>query len=164
MSCLNNMKQIGLGTLMYVGDNQDTFPGSASNGAGHQDDDWIYWQQTGLPPGKSIQDSVVIVAMGGRANTNVFKCPLDRRTGTASYPYSYTMVSGVEGGVNHGITSYGSGPELKFKQARVKRPTEKLMLAEEQTSGTGTGTESSHQGDSVDDGRFALTSNYLSPR
>src|SRR5437868_719046 len=53
ISCINNMKQIGLGALIYVGDNQDVFPGSASNGAGHQDDDWIYWQQTGLPPGKT---------------------------------------------------------------------------------------------------------------
>jgi prepilin-type N-terminal cleavage/methylation domain-containing protein len=36
IACNNNMKQIGLGNVIYVNDNQDVFPGSASWGAGHQ--------------------------------------------------------------------------------------------------------------------------------
>ena len=76
-ACLNNMKQIGLGTIIYVGDNQDVFFGSASAGAGHQVDDWIYWNG-GLP----VQQSQVIVAIGGSAaTTNILVCPLDQRHG-----------------------------------------------------------------------------------
>jgi prepilin-type N-terminal cleavage/methylation domain-containing protein/prepilin-type processing-associated H-X9-DG protein len=151
ITCSNNMKQIGLGTLIYVNDNQDVFPGSASQGVGHQADDWIYWND-GFP----VQQSMVIVAMGGSANTNIFRCPMDIRT-TVNPPfiYSYSMVSDVYpdatgNNVNHGITSYGGTlyggpPELKFKQSSVKRPSQKLMLAEELVAS-----------DEPDDGRFDL--------
>jgi prepilin-type processing-associated H-X9-DG protein len=145
IACINNMKQIGLATIIYVGDNQDVFPGSASAGAGHQPDDWIFWNG-GFP----IQQSMIIVAMGGSANTNVFLCPSDQRTGASVYPYSYTMVSDVYpdangNNVNHGITSFGASPELKFKQTSIKRASDKLMLAEEKVSGG-----------EPDDGRFQL--------
>ncbi len=145
IACVNNMRQIGLATIIYVGDNQDVFPGSASAGAGHQPDDWIFWNG-GFP----IQQSMVIVAMGGSANTNIFLCPADQRTGVSVYPYSYTMVSDVYpdasgNNINHGITSFGSSPELKFKQSSIRRPSDKLMLAEEKVSGG-----------QPDDGRFTL--------
>jgi prepilin-type N-terminal cleavage/methylation domain-containing protein/prepilin-type processing-associated H-X9-DG protein len=151
IACTNNMKQIGLGTIIYVNDNQDVFPGSASQGEGHQADDWIFWND-GFP----VQQSMVIVAMGGSANTNVFLCPMDiRTTVNPPFPYSYTMVSDVYpdatgNNVNHGITSYGGTlyggpPELKFKQSSIIRPAEKLMLAEELVAS-----------DEPDDGRFAL--------
>jgi len=146
-ACLNNMKQIGLGTIIYVGDNQDVFFGSASAGAGHQVDDWIYWNG-GLP----VQQSQVIVAIGGSAaTTNILVCPLDQRHGGGpAYAFSYTMVSDVYSdangdNVNHGITSFGGSPELKFKQAQVRRGSEKMMLAEERVSGS-----------EPDDGRFEL--------
>jgi prepilin-type N-terminal cleavage/methylation domain-containing protein/prepilin-type processing-associated H-X9-DG protein len=156
-ACINNMKQIGLGTLMYVDDNGSTFPGSASNSQGHQADDWIFWQ-IALPPGQTLQYSTVIVAMGGNVNTNVFLCPLDKRpsSSTLDYPYSYTMESDVGpdangNNSNHGITSYGAGPELKFNQSNIKNPSGKLMLAEEQT------LPSALTSAVVDDGRFQLT-------
>src|ERR1041385_5279193 len=41
--CLNNLKQLGYGMMMYLGDNQDTFPGTASRGTyGFHKEDWIY--------------------------------------------------------------------------------------------------------------------------
>jgi len=146
IACMNNMKQIGLGALIYVSDNQDVFPGSSSNGAGHQADDWIYWNG-GFP----IQQSMIIVAIGGHANTNIFICPSDRRGPTGpAFVYSYTMVSDVypnAGGnnINHGITSFGASPELTFKQSSIRHPSDKLMLAEELVSGS-----------EPDDGRFQL--------
>jgi prepilin-type N-terminal cleavage/methylation domain-containing protein/prepilin-type processing-associated H-X9-DG protein len=148
IACTNNMKQIGLGTLIYVGDNQDVFPGSASNSAGHQADDWVFWNG-GFP----VQQSTVIVAIGGNAGTtNVFICPMDKRTGAGpAFPYSYTMVSDIYpdangNNVNHGITSWFNGSvELKFKQNQVRHPSEKLMLAEERVTGS-----------QPDDGRFQL--------
>ena len=153
IACLNNLKQIGLGNLIYVGDNQDTFPGSASGGAGHQADDWIFWND-----GYPVSQSMIIVAIGGSSGTtNMFVCPLDRRIGVApAFAYSYTMVSDVYadpnggGNINHGITSfggtlYGGPPELKFKQSQIKHASEKMMVAEELVSGS-----------EPDDGRFEL--------
>jgi len=154
IACCNNMKQIGLGTILYVNDNQDVLPGSASQSIGHQADDWIFWND-----GYPVQQSMVVVAMGGSVSTNIFQCPMDiRTTVNPPFPYSYTMVSDVYAdatgnNVNHGITSYGGTlfggpPELKFKQSSVKRPADKLMLAEELVAS-----------DEPDDGRFALVQN-----
>ena len=159
--CLNNMRQIGLGSLIYVDDNQGIFPGSASLGTyGPQPDDWIFWQAS-----RQIQQSVIAIAMGGRMNTNMFRCPGDRspRFGADPYNYSYTMPSGVDANGNHGITSI---PGLRFKQSSIKRPSDKLMVAEEQT--TTSGPEASNPGSLggkvADDGRFQLGSNDLTAR
>jgi prepilin-type N-terminal cleavage/methylation domain-containing protein/prepilin-type processing-associated H-X9-DG protein len=171
-TCINNMKQIGLGTLMYCDDNQGAFPGSASNGVGHQPDDWIFWQ-TSLPPGETLEYSMVVVAMGGNVNTNIFSCPMDKRpaSSTLNYLYSYSMESDVGpdasgNNVNHGVTSFGAGTaEMKFLQSQVVNGSAKLMLAEEQTQPTALSSSV------VDDGRFQLTQadgitgdNCLSPR
>ena len=46
MRCLNNVKQLGLGFMIYVGDSNDTFPGCASGSTyGFHQEDWIYWGQ-----------------------------------------------------------------------------------------------------------------------
>src|SRR5882724_7246132 len=79
--CLNNMKQLGLGFMMYVGDYQDVMPAFASNGAGWHQEDWIYWR------------SPIIIMVGMRDPTNLLRCPMDtdgngRET---TYPYSYTL-------------------------------------------------------------------------
>ena len=159
-ACLNNLKQIGLGTFMYVDDNQGAFPGSGSVGSfGPQPDDWIFWQAS-----RQIQQSAIAVSMGGRMNTNVFRCPADRsvRSGADPYNYSYTMPSAVDANGNHGITSVPGQP---FKQASVKQPTEKLMVAEEQT--TTAAPEASNPapaGKVADDGRFQLGTNDLTSR
>src|ERR1700750_3142775 len=42
--CRSNLKQLALAFLMYLPDNNDTFPSCASKGAYVQlDDDWIFW-------------------------------------------------------------------------------------------------------------------------
>src|SRR5436309_15341485 len=44
-SCLNNVKQLGLGTFMYADDNQGAMPACASRGTfGFQKEDWIWWR------------------------------------------------------------------------------------------------------------------------
>src|ERR1035441_5627665 len=43
-TCINNLKQLGLGMQMYVDDNRDIFPGMASQHSGFQASDWIYWR------------------------------------------------------------------------------------------------------------------------
>src|SRR5213083_663028 len=43
--CINNLKQLGYGMMMYLNDNRDEFPGTASrNTYGFHTEDWIYWR------------------------------------------------------------------------------------------------------------------------
>src|SRR5258705_8986610 len=46
ISCVNNVKQITLAFLSYIGDFQDIFPSGASKAPTLPvDEDWIYWNQ-----------------------------------------------------------------------------------------------------------------------
>ena len=142
--CLSNLKQLTYGLLMYVNDNQDTFPGSASrNTFGYEKEDWIYWRQGGgFPP---VTQSPIVAGLGV-INSNLFRCPVDRddaerkaenTDGQGIYGYSYTLTSIASSTVNHGITSVidkSTGVALRFKMATVKGPVLKIMFMEEQAT------------------------------
>jgi prepilin-type N-terminal cleavage/methylation domain-containing protein/prepilin-type processing-associated H-X9-DG protein len=131
--CLNNMKQLGLGFMLYLTDFRDIMPNQASNGAGWAQEDWIYWR---LPatPGQEVWRSPVVVLLGMRDPTNLFRCPMDmdgygRET---TYPYSYTV--NKQSGA-YGIASeYVNGVFRPYKITWVKRAAAKIMLAEEPTA------------------------------
>lgn len=178
--CMSNLRQLGTAMVMYTGDFDDTFPGTASRGAYvAMKEDWIFWNLTtrssndpDLPPSyfTNAANSAIAPYIGS-FTTNLFRCPSDlaslerertwRRTGGANpYLYSYTFVSVVSGGQNHGMASlYGAGaPPLHFKANYIKTPTKKMMLVEENNS-------SENYASSVsDDGRFVPPGNVLSGR
>jgi prepilin-type processing-associated H-X9-DG protein len=154
--------------MMYLNDNRDTFPGSASrNTFGFQPDDWIYWR-TNLATAP-IEKSPVISLIGNMTvpqALQVFRCPLDRddsgriATGQPYYLYSYTLNS-------YGATTgMASTPNGRFKVAQIRRPAAKIMLAEE--------VATTKKGDTppppvnyqavIDDGRWVPDSNYLTVR
>jgi len=99
-TCLNNLKQLGLGTLMYCSDNDDKFPGWASNGAGSMRKTGFtgagprHYAETDLRL-RSIR--VHCAATGaGTADTNasIFLCPMDRTANSRTiYNYSYAFNS-----------------------------------------------------------------------
>ena len=144
--CVSNLRQLGLGTQMYIDDHQDHFPGTASrNTYGFHKEDWIYWRtnRATYPP---IEKSPITTGLGS-VHSNLFRCPVDRydkeRQGidaNGPYYYSYSLNSNdLEGERNPGMASIFVGsvenarPYL-FKQSRVRNPGAKIMLAEEQSS------------------------------
>src|SRR5436190_22504743 len=72
IQCLNNMKQLGLGFMLYVGDFSDVMPADGSNSAGWHAEDWIYWRNDG----HLLANSQVIAILKTGASTNNFKCPM----------------------------------------------------------------------------------------
>ena len=140
--CLNNLKQLGYGMLMYVGDNNDTFPGTGSrNTYGFHKEDWIYWRTNTaqFPP---VEKSPIALHMGS-IRSNLFRCPVDRDDSERKflgdpgpYNYSYSMTSNdLQGTVNKGMASiFDNTRGYLFKLNSVRTPTHKIMLAEEQTS------------------------------
>jgi prepilin-type N-terminal cleavage/methylation domain-containing protein/prepilin-type processing-associated H-X9-DG protein len=166
--CINNLKQLGYGMTMYLGDNRDTFPGTASrNTYGFHNEDWIYWRtNTALYP--PVEKSPIAVHIGGNINSNLFRCPMDRdnserRTGDANgpYNYSYSLHSlDVNGTVNRGMASIFQGSlnnpvGYLFKIGSVVRPTDKIMLAEEQaTHKRGESIDVGGSSSIINDGRY----------
>jgi prepilin-type N-terminal cleavage/methylation domain-containing protein len=143
IQCVNNVKQLSYAFVMYVNDNQDTFPGGGSrNSFGYEVEDWIYWRNLpGYPP---VIKSPICAGLGS-INSNMFRCLLDRddseriaedTDGQGIYPYSYTCTSIASATANHGASSVisSSTGALRFKLASVKNPTVKIVLAEEQAT------------------------------
>jgi len=145
-TCINNLKQLGLGMQMYVGDNSGTFPGIASRYYGYQPSDWIYWRtNTVLYP--SFTKSPILTSIPGLQKP-LLQCPLDNiATGRLSqdYPdgygpylfsYSFNGYALDAGKNNLGMssvidTSSGTPVAYLFRESSVKNPGNKIMLAEE---------------------------------
>jgi|ERR1051326_3654986 prepilin-type N-terminal cleavage/methylation domain-containing protein/prepilin-type processing-associated H-X9-DG protein len=146
--CLNNLKQLGYGMMMYITDNNDTFPGTASRGTyGYHKEDWIYWR-TNLTRWPPVEKSPIAIHLGS-VSSNLFRCPADKDNSVrktlddgdnGAYNYSYSMLShDVSNGKTSGMASIFDGPANNpipylFKLSSVVRPANKIMLAEEQTT------------------------------
>ncbi len=177
--CTNNLKQLGYGMMMYITDNNDTFPGTASRGTyGYHKEDWIYWRtNTALYP--PVEKSLIAVHLGS-VSSNLFRCPLDKDNSerkllndgaNGAYNYSYSLHSlGLNGNRSAGMASIFDGsvnnptPYL-FKLASVKQPANKVMLVDEQTSHKA--IESIDVGGTsaiINDGRFVPDSDLITQR
>ena len=151
--CASSLKQLGLGMVMYLGDNSDTFPGMASRHNGFQREDWIYWRTNPALP--SLETSPIVTQIGSAAN-KLFRCPLDRSDedrltknygdSEGPYHYSYSLTGyglsadgvnfGFSGDKNYGMASYFSPDPANpvrypFKLSAVQRASQKIMFAEE---------------------------------
>jgi prepilin-type N-terminal cleavage/methylation domain-containing protein len=140
--CRSNLKQLSLAFLMYLPDNNDTFPGPASKGSYvQQDDDWIFWNvNRGGTKYENPQNSAIGKYIG-RFTTNLFRCPGDRfvvereklwaKTKAGNpYLYTYSVPSYIppDNTGNHGISSI---PGMPFKYSAIKQPERKMMIVEE---------------------------------
>src|SRR6266550_1694313 len=150
-SCINNLKQISLAFLAYIGDYRDIFPSGACKAPTLPvDEDWIYWNADDprilSTPRKEVFNTPLTTYLG-RFQTNLFRCPADKdvvnRQPVAAYlPYMFSYTANSlyieSANDNRGITSLYSGDSgwnersvLHFKSAMINRPTTKLMLVEE---------------------------------
>lgn len=172
--CVNNLKQLGLGMQMYLNDNRDEFPGTASrNTYGFHIEDWIYWR-TNIKTYPPVEKSP-IAAHTGSVSSNLFKCPADRDNserrfqtdGNGPYLYSYSLNShDLSGSRNPGMASIVDGSKVYlFRASSIVSPASKIMLAEEQTSHKR--TESVDVGGSssiINDGRWVPPGDYVTTR
>ena len=167
-TCVNNLKQLGLGMKIYVDDNHDSFPGIASRLYGYHPEDWIYWRtNTTLYP--SFEKSPILTSIPGLQKPSL-RCPLDTsdidrldstqfQDGYGPYLFSYSF-SGFgldEDGNNRGMSTVVDSPSgttvvYRFKESGVRNPSSKIMLAEE--PGARTTRESEDGNDLINDGRW----------
>lgn len=146
--CGNSNRQLGLGVNLYLGENNDVYPGAASaNTYDAHLEDWIYWRvgtfmKTINGVQMTLDKSQLIKMLGTGASTNIFRCPADTddkdrityaQQNDGPYFYSYEMTSyNVTSGRTPGITTIinKSGQAYYFKAADVKRGATKMMVVE----------------------------------
>jgi len=168
-SCMNNLKQITLGTRMYLHDNNDVFPACASrNTFGWHVEDWIWWRLS--MPAYPVSRSPIIIPLGsGMATSNTFICALDKdnseriaRYGAIGsdpgpYIYSYSMTSyDLNNNQCVGMLSINDGSWRPFKASNIRNPALKIMIAEEQTVVKGPDC-SDPNGEVINDGRWVAS-------
>ena len=139
-TCINHVRQLALGFMLYHGDSNDIFPGCASKRTyGPQPEDWIWWQRNRDPRQSAIARYV------SQFNPTLFRCPSDKealklaQTSTGDpYKYSFSLTSyDLEKGkdVNLGMASIFTKDKPRkaflFKATSIKNPAQKLMLVEE---------------------------------
>jgi len=131
--CLSNIRQLGVGILMYCNDNKGYFPTVALAGQGgyiQYPEDWIHWQAN-----RNLDDSAIAKYVGrGERLKNLLRCPSDsfdgRKTrvviapGQGPYLYSYHMNSNI--GMN--LAPYGAFGRKQLAQCRS--PAKKILLTE----------------------------------
>jgi prepilin-type N-terminal cleavage/methylation domain-containing protein len=179
--CVNSLKQLGLGMTLYLGDYGDILPGCASvQQYGFTPPDWIWWQ-TNQPAYPVIKSPIAQFLSG--VNPQLFRCPMDQYDkdrdsvnnglGITPYIYSYTLTSyDLSGGGNVGMASIddikGGTGWHPFKFTNIRNPSGKIMLAEEQTSNSGSqlgsGECSVVGGSVINDGRFVPPGDILTSR
>ena|ERR1700677_4737185 len=149
IQCLNNTKQLTMGFIIYVGDNNDSEPDGASDQYGASLSDWIYWQipyavvnGVTLSPDKSP----ILASIGGTVGTtNLLRCPTDidnswrnAEANTIGSPYnysyemtSYSLIANGSGYLNPGPALLIDGNSVcPFKSAWIKNPSSKILVAE----------------------------------
>ena len=164
--CLNNMKELGTGFVLYLGDNNDIMPSDASHGAGWHNEDWIYWQGGGGMLNPQVGGQISPAFQKGQiaqvvkyANTNevnsLYRCPADTSdagrtlyTGWGGAPlliYRFSYSVNGQGDpssgstTNIGVASTWNGPNNSWvpgKVAKVRHPSNIVMLFEEPTDRT----------------------------
>jgi prepilin-type N-terminal cleavage/methylation domain-containing protein/prepilin-type processing-associated H-X9-DG protein len=164
ISCLNNLRQLGLGMMLYVGDSNDVMPGWASASSGWHAEDWIYWRND---PNHPVSQSPVVRALGLSNPTNLFRCAVDQDhpNRTKNYPFSYTLNSiGTTAGSNQGMASAfdKAGNFIRYKLIQVRNPSGKMMLAEEPST-VGVDTLPGLNA-VIDDGRWNVPGNVVTTR
>jgi prepilin-type N-terminal cleavage/methylation domain-containing protein/prepilin-type processing-associated H-X9-DG protein len=143
ISCLNNQRQLALGIILYSGDSNEVMPsdGSRVRNPSTAPDMWIWWNGgAGL---YGVDKSPILLAIKG--STNIFQCPMDKlpanqreSSSVSGWNYSYTMngfvkASGELAGCGSTYAS-GTGTYVPRKLTNIRRPSDKIMLAEEPVS------------------------------
>jgi prepilin-type processing-associated H-X9-DG protein len=160
--CRNNLRQIGIAFMGYLGDKNDTYPNAASKSAiTTMPEDWIWWNTADprIPGGKRDPANGPIFRYIRDSNTNVFRCPSDQTVkireqeqimdpkGVQRYLYSYSLNSVYSGNVNHGVASlFDIAGNYYFKSPSIRNPSQKIMIVDEKGT-TGVGAQ-------PDDGRW----------
>jgi len=110
-SCLSNLKQMGLGVMMYVQDYDETYPTDIHTDSTVPETGW--WGTTGLWFWPATIYPYV-------KNMQVFRCPSSRFQGDGPKGLRVT---------NYGANYYVIGPTSAIvKMAQVSRPSENFMI------------------------------------
>jgi prepilin-type N-terminal cleavage/methylation domain-containing protein len=124
-ACVNNMRQITLGIVMYTMDHEGEMPSAALRNEARSSD-WVHWQ-----PGRDIKGSVIAPYVGSNLSSNLFRCPPDFYSNRPQgYPYSYSLNGYL---TREGVVRTTNMGNLD----RVREPNRIILLMDEAAANDG---------------------------
>ncbi len=122
MTCLSNLRQLGLAGFMYQNENNGFLP---SAGSFQLPQDWIYYTA-----GRDPNQGALVPYMGGTFNKKPYICPSDplTRASATGFPYSYTANVNVYVMVGCPWTGIPGSP---IRWSAIRAPSTKIALVEE---------------------------------
>lgn len=138
ISCLNNLKQIGLAAVMYVGDNHDYFPPRRQIGAdGNAYTTQFAWIGTVGTSGAyrqlQVTDRPLNAYLGYKQATNdvpVAHCPSDTAPTAAYYTFGSTYANNCASASYHTLCTDDS-TGASCKSSAIKSPSRMVVMGEE---------------------------------
>jgi prepilin-type N-terminal cleavage/methylation domain-containing protein/prepilin-type processing-associated H-X9-DG protein len=155
-ACFNNVKQLTLGFMMYVDDNENTFPaGGSQNATGAQPEDWLWWQaetnnfNNATGPERDITKSAIARYIGGLSPTtrtngsSILRGPGDiwwskrinpQATTRKPYRFTYSLNAWTGPNSDQGMATFINTARTtirKFRQNQINNPATKYMVCEE---------------------------------
>jgi prepilin-type N-terminal cleavage/methylation domain-containing protein/prepilin-type processing-associated H-X9-DG protein len=155
-ACFNNVKQLTLGFMMYIDDNENVFPaGGSQNATGAQPEDWLWWQaetnnfNNATGPERDITKSAIARFIGGLApgtrtnSSTILRCPGDifwpkrinpQATARKPYRFTYSLNAWTGPQSDQGMATFINTARTtirKFRQNQIVNPANKYMICEE---------------------------------
>jgi prepilin-type N-terminal cleavage/methylation domain-containing protein len=164
--CLSNLKQIGLGTLVYAGDSDDSIPPAfyapVAAGPNLSFDDFLHRYTGGTKDISQLAGQNMPVAESVKA----YECPADKfirinttlakrsysmpRAGSMTAPANYPPTPGSSGGVGLFFNPVGALAPVPMRLNIVPAPASTIMIHERATTGNFQGGSNTSVTDSPD--------------
>jgi len=117
--CVNNLKQLTVGWILYADDNNDKIP-PANTGATVA---WVRWMGNNLPREQQIPGILTGLLFRYCPEVNLYKCP----TGIRGEFVTYAITDAMNG--YNGIP--GTTNLMVYRRAQVKRADERIVFLDE---------------------------------
>ncbi len=127
--CTNNLRQMGMAFMMYLEENQQTYPAAQDPTTG---DPWVW-----LWMGRGWQPLLEVYVPHGENNEGIFWCPNDSRSvqdyARTSYAYSMAFYHSVEqiNAMDNAADTYAQPVKtIPQRAANVLYPSKKILVGE----------------------------------
>jgi prepilin-type N-terminal cleavage/methylation domain-containing protein/prepilin-type processing-associated H-X9-DG protein len=136
VKCLSNLRQLGVGFILYVSDNKGVFPAPGCRNTTYADD-WVFWQTST----RNANEGVLARYLAPTFDERHYTCPSDdplwhpTTFPEARYPFSYSVNANICAWRNNApVLGAGVAPTKSIRMTAIRASSRKILLIDESSS------------------------------